>query len=328
MPFRAVRTQDVLDMLEVRSSDGLPSWVAARLGEWFPAARRRVLRVFSAKAARIQGRDAEEGFAVCDVDTNEAPSARGIDADLAKVLAEKPDYRVVPGPDGGRLLATIEAGGEIRYVLELSGDIAGATHDQRFSSLLAIAARYFQRLVDGETDPLTRLANRAVFHAHVEAGIRRWTASDRRFYFAILDVDHFKKVNDTWGHLYGDEILVHFANLLRRSFRAGDLLYRFGGEEFVLIYGVDAPHSGRGTLERFRKTVEEYRFPGVGGVTVSIGYTGITDPDPPATLIERADSAVYYAKAHGRNRVCCWEDLVASGELKATVPAKADVTLF
>src|SRR4029077_17865448 len=181
-----------------------------------------------------------------------------------------------------------------------------------------------------ETDPLTRLANRRLFQAHVDSGIRRWTTSGRGYYFAMLDLDRFKRINDDFGHLYGDEILVHFANLMRASFRSADLLYRFGGEEFVVVFGVDPPDlSGDGTLERFRKAVEHYAFPGVGQVTVSAGYTRISDSaTPTAVLIDRADEALYYAKAHGRNRVCFWEGLVEGGEIVAKSVAKTDVTLF
>ena len=146
----------------------------------------------------------------------------------------------------------------------------------------------------------------------------------------MLDLDHFKRVNDDFGHLYGDEILVHFANLMRTTFRSADQLYRFGGEEFVVIFGVEPrERGGEATLERFRRAVEAHRFPGVGKVTVSIGFARVADALTPAPiLIDRADEALYYAKEHGRNRVCGWEALVAAGEVKPKPPPKADVTLF
>jgi PleD family two-component response regulator len=97
----------------------------------------------------------------------------------------------------------------------------------------------------------------------------------------------------------------------------------------VLIYGIDSPgHGGEGTLERFRAAVERFDFPGVGQVTVSIGFTRIVAQTPAASLIDRADQAVYYAKAHGRNRVCSWEELVAAGELSPPKTTQPDVTLF
>jgi diguanylate cyclase (GGDEF)-like protein len=121
---------------------------------------------------------------------------------------------------------------------------------------------------------------------------------------------------------------VRFAALLRQTFRAGDLLYRFGGEEFVMIFGVAREADGVLTLERVRSAVEGYDFPGVGRVTVSVGFTRIVDASTPVTtLIDRADKALYYAKAHGRNSVAHWEALVAAGQLEATTPNR-DVTLF
>ncbi len=96
-----------------------------------------------------------------------------------------------------------------------------------------------------------------------------------------------------------------------------------------MIYGVEPGHGGEAVLERFRAAVESYAFPGVGRVTVSAGFARIVDATTPAAiLIDRADQAVYYAKAHGRNRVCSWEALIASGELQAKATANKDVTLF
>jgi len=142
----------------------------------------------------------------------------------------------------------------------------------------------------------------------------------------VLDIDHFKRINDAFGHLYGDEILVRFARLMRETFRATDLLYRFGGEEFVVIYGVDREDAGEAPLERFRVAIERHPFPG-GRVTVSAGHARIADSTPISTLIDRADVALYYAKTHGRNQVCGWERLVKEGKLDSVAPRK-DVTLF
>jgi diguanylate cyclase (GGDEF)-like protein len=320
---------DVLAMLEVGESDLLPGWLGARAANYMPGMRSRVLRIYPAKAARIKGLGRYEAFSVTEA-KDDKPAPVGMDAPLVAAVRNRFPLSVEKIPGGLRLLAVFEAGGEVRFVLELRGKVAGGEPDSRVEALVEVARRYFERLVDGETDPLTRLASRRRFQAHVDAGIRAWTSVRRAYFFAMLDIDRFKKVNDTFGHLYGDEILVHFANLMRATFRAGDQLYRFGGEEFVLIYGVDPPENGgEGTLERFRAAVENYDFPGVGKVTVSIGFTRVTDVQTPAaTLIDRADQAVYYAKAHGRNRVCSWEALVEAGELIPPKLAKSEVTLF
>jgi diguanylate cyclase (GGDEF)-like protein len=320
---------DVLSMLEVGESDGVAPWLGQRVANYLPGVRVRVLRIYPAKAARIKGLGRYEAFAVTEA-KDDKPAPVGMDAPLVAAVRNRFPFSVEKTATWVRMLVVFEAGGEARFVLELRAKIPGGEPDARVEALVPMARRYYERLVDGETDPLTRLASRRRFQAHVDAGIRAWTSIRRAYFFAMLDIDHFKRVNDTFGHLYGDEILVHFANLMRSTFRAGDQLYRFGGEEFVLIYGVDPPeHGGEGTLERFRCAVENFDFPGVGQITVSIGFTRINDVQTPAaTLIDRADQAVYYAKAHGRNRVCSWEALVEAGELTPPKVATSEVILF
>jgi diguanylate cyclase (GGDEF)-like protein len=317
---------DIVAMLDVRESDALPEWFAWHLASRSGSIRTRVLRVYPARAARVKAKAAFEVLVVSETDGEGTPVEVASDALLQAALRARSPIQS-PDSQEPRLLVPFDAAGEIRHIVECTGCLDSGGE---MAMLITIARRYYERLVEGETDPLTRLANRRLFQAHVDSGIRRWTASGRGYYFAMLDLDRFKRINDDFGHLYGDEILVHFANLMRSTFRSADLLYRFGGEEFVVVFGVDPPeHSGDGTLERFRRAVEHYAFPGVGQVTVSIGYTRIVESGTPtAVLIDRADEALYYAKAHGRNRVCYWEGLVEGGEIVAKSVSKKDVTLF
>jgi diguanylate cyclase (GGDEF)-like protein len=196
--------------------------------------------------------------------------------------------------------------------------------------LLPIVGCFFDLLAGAETDPLTGLANRRLFYSQIGAGLARWAAGPPMRFLAVLDIDHFKQVNDRFGHLYGDEILIHFAHLMRSTFRAGDMLYRFGGEEFVVVFAVKRETDGNAALERFRRAVEAYEFPRIGKITVSIGFTGIHGRGGPVTtLIDRADNAVYYAKRNGRNRICGYEALVAEGELAPLESAEGgEATLF
>jgi diguanylate cyclase (GGDEF)-like protein len=321
-------SDDVVEMLRVKASDELPAWLAERLAAMFPRTRQRVLRVYPGKAARSRSHGRYAVFSMADPGQHQAPILIGIDAMVVEAIGSRRTISIATVDGGDRMLVSLAAAGEVRYLVELVGRIE-AEEAGNLCTFTSIAAGYFDRLVDAETDPLTRLCNRRVFHSHVDTGLRRWTASGRAYFLAVLDIDRFKRINDDFGHLYGDEILVHFANLLRHSFRAGDLLYRFGGEEFVLIYAADTAKGGEQTVERFRAAVESYDFPGVGTVTVSIGFTRITDAaTPSATLIDRADQAVYYAKENGRNRVCSWETLEAAGEIATAIPANKDVTLF
>jgi diguanylate cyclase (GGDEF)-like protein len=319
--------QEIESMLEVRSSDDLAAWLAHRLGTRFPMAQRRILRVYPGKAARVKGSGSHEAYSILDPSLQDPPVPVGLDVPMVEAIRARVPLTITGAGRLSRLLAALSCGGEVRYLVELTGDFAGV-NTVALSEFMAIVAKYYERLGEAETDPLTRLWNRRVFQNHVEMGVKRWIASGREHYFAVLDIDHFKRVNDSFGHLYGDEILVHFANFMRKTFRAGDLLYRFGGEEFVVVYGVERGRGGELPLERFRAAVEANDFPKVGRVTVSSGFTRIADAATPiATLIDRADQALYYSKAHGRNRVASWDALVATGELKPVAHAK-DVTLF
>jgi diguanylate cyclase (GGDEF)-like protein len=320
---------DILSMLRVRESDLLPTWLCDRLSTAYTGMRSRVLRVYPARAARIKDLPDFEAYSVGELAAHEAPKAIGLDEALLDAIRSRRPLSISQGDGMTRLLVVLEAAGDVRYVVELVGKRPPVAVIGSLECFAAVASKYFERLVDAETDPLTRLSNRRAFHSHIDAGLRQWSESGRPHYFAMLDIDHFKRVNDDFGHLYGDEILVHFANLMRRTFRAGDRMYRFGGEEFVLIYDAEPGIGGEIVLERFRSAMEAYAFPGIGRVTVSIGFAQIADSSTPAAiLIDRADQAVYYAKEHGRNRVCGWEALVTLGELGEQVSANKDVTLF
>ena len=328
LPVPWAGARDIEAMLDVRSSDELATWFADLLGLRFPAARKRVLRVYPGKAARVKDPAGYADFAVSDPAVQGGPMPIEVDAPQVSAIRAGSGLSMVPVEGGACFMSPLAFGGEARYLVELEGDVPPAAGEP-LRQLGAIVAKYFERLVEAETDPLTRLANRRAFQSHLVGGMPRWSASGRPHFFAVLDIDHFKRINDGFGHLYGDEILVLFASLMRKTFRAGDLLYRFGGEEFVVVYGVEPDHRGEDPLERFRAAVEAATFPGVGRVTVSTGFTRIADAaTPSSTLYDRADRALYHAKSHGRNRVCSWDALVEAGELASADPANRDATLF
>ena len=178
-------------------------------------------------------------------------------------------------------------------------------------------------------DTLTGLLNRKTFDesfrevtaVRQEAPAERFPGDRRRltrqpFWLAMIDVDRFKRINDTFGHLIGDEVLLTLSQLMRRSFRALDRLYRFGGEEFAAMIRCPGEAYVHALFERLRERVERHEFPQVGRVTVSIGFTAIGPQESASSVIERADQALYYAKQQGRNQVCCYEALVARGAVK------------
>ncbi|OIQ67051.1 putative diguanylate cyclase YcdT [mine drainage metagenome] len=115
---------------------------------------------------------------------------------------------------------------------------------------------------------------------------------------------------------------------MRDTFRFHDQLYRFGGEEFVVLMHCAHGDQAAVALQRLRSNTERHVFPQVGQITVSIGFTEVRQGDSPSGAFERADKAVYYAKEHGRNQVCSFEELVAQCKL-STAPANVgEVELF
>ncbi len=212
---------DIEAMLGLRSSDDLAQWLARRLAARFPKARLRLLRVYPGRAARVKGKAAPESYSVLDTTDGKAALPVALDAVLVSAIRARAPLKVVSVPGGARLLAGLGGGGEARYVVELSGAIPLAGPGAEVSQFVSIAAKFFARLVEAETDPLTRLSDRRVLHQHIEGGLERWAGSGRPHFFAILDIDHFKRINDGFGHLYGDEILVLFANLMRGSSAPG-----------------------------------------------------------------------------------------------------------
>lgn len=207
------------------------------------------------------------------------------------------------------------------------------------NGIIGVFRNYMTLLRDSQHDTLTGLLNRKTFD-HGFAGLLASynVATAKQFseqrhvvnshWVAVMDIDHFKRINDKFGHLYGDEVLILLANLMRRSFRRHDRLYRFGGEEFlVLMRNVDVV-GVRSKLDSFRRTIERHEFPQVGRVTVSIGFTAITATDAPSAVIGKADEALYFAKEHGRDQVCGYEDLVARGDLAPSQLSNQDVEFF
>lgn len=231
-------------------------------------------------------------------------------------------------------LYPVHAGNDaICGVLRIESAALSEPDEHLIAGFLRIYRNFMAILDDSERDTLTGLLNRKTFDrniarilAHLEPAApdigpspdRRHGADNAaRYWLAVMDVDHFKRVNDQFGHLYGDEVLLLLARLMMDTFRQHDHLFRFGGEEFVLLLDPTDRDNAEKVLERFRIKVEAYPFPQVGQVTVSIGFAGISAQDSPSVVVGQADQALYYAKHHGRNRVCSYEALVAQGEIEA-----------
>ncbi|MBK6472851.1 MAG: GGDEF domain-containing protein [Betaproteobacteria bacterium] len=216
-------------------------------------------------------------------------------------------------------------------VLEIISAEPLTAEDLRLVSSILRIYRNFQGLLDySERDTLTGLLNRKTFDdsflrvaaagappgddAAPDTELRR-PESGGTMWLAVVDIDHFKRVNDNFGHLIGDEVLLLLSRLMRSSFRFHDHLYRFGGEEFVVLMRCVDTGAALTALERLRRNVSGYCFPQVEHITVSIGVTALRAGDSPSSAFERADKALYHVKQNGRDQVADHGELVAAGRL-------------
>jgi diguanylate cyclase (GGDEF)-like protein len=153
------------------------------------------------------------------------------------------------------------------------------------------------------TDYLTRIDNRRKLEAELERLIPSHDDGRRRFSIIIADVDHFKDVNDTYGHQAGDAILSEIAGLLAKSTRSTDHVGRWGGEEFLILCEGASREGALATAEKLRREIESHVFPCVGSVTCSFGVGAYESGASKEEVFRRADKALYCAKTGGRNRV-------------------------
>ncbi|WP_028310651.1 GGDEF domain-containing protein [Derxia gummosa] len=228
-----------------------------------------------------------------------------------------------------RALFPLASDREVIAVMEVLTRDSMSPREQRMAlGVLRILRNHLAILDYSEHDTLTGLLNRKTFDGRFNKLVTRVSRAEGEApWFAIADIDRFKSINDNFGHLFGDEVLLLLARLMRENFRGGDKLYRFGGEEFIVTLDRATADAAESAFERLRHRVEAHAFPQVGRVTISLGFTTVLPGDLPANAIERADTALYYAKENGRNRVCGYEHLVSQG-LIVPKTARAEMELF
>ncbi|WP_286758465.1 sensor domain-containing diguanylate cyclase [Ralstonia sp. RL] len=151
------------------------------------------------------------------------------------------------------------------------------------------------------TDALTKVMNRRQFDTELQRELERARRYGVPFALILFDVDHFKRVNDRFGHLSGDRVLAEMAQLISTETRVNDIFARWGGEEFVLlVHGVDADGALQ-IAEKLRALVATHAFPHGHSVTASFGVTAYAEGDDSVSIMQRVDQALYRAKEHGRN---------------------------
>ncbi len=177
----------------------------------------------------------------------------------------------------------------------------------------ALKSNYQQTISRSITDGLTGLYNRHYLNTHLDNLVRQSLNNNKPMSLIILDMDHFKSVNDTYGHDIGDQVLKQFADIVIKSIRSSDLAARFGGEEFVVLMPETDHQQAKDAAERIRKTLETTALKVTHEVeqiskTVSIGVSFMNDMgDTGQSMLKRADEALYRAKNGGRNKVECSE---------------------
>lgn len=162
---------------------------------------------------------------------------------------------------------------------------------------------------DAMTDALTNLANRKAFDEHLEAACVEADAGGGALTLAVLDIDHFKRFNDTWGHQTGDQVLRYVASVMGRVAKAPRIAARYGGEEFAIIFPNENRVQVEIVLESIRKEIASRSLrrrstdDELGAVTLSAGFAQRRPDESASALLDRADAALYASKHAGRNRV-------------------------
>ena len=189
-------------------------------------------------------------------------------------------------------------------ILPQDSDGMGAI-SRNFNELLAIADRLIKEKEHlASTDTLTGAYNRRKFTDIFTNELQRNLRYNSTLTLIMFDIDHFKHINDEFGHAAGDAVLREMSQLVRGLIRANDVLVRWGGEEFIILLPQSEHKAAAAMAEKLRSAIEGYHFSGVPKVTVSFGVSEFRAGDTLESLCSRVDSALYRAKEEGRNRVC------------------------
>ncbi|MCM5556881.1 bacteriohemerythrin [Pleomorphomonas sp. JP5] len=200
--------------------------------------------------------------------------------------------KVMPRLDEDRFVGLIGADTDITAMKETTTTL---------EQLVAQRTRELERLVN--SDPLTGLLNRRAFDERLDLEIQRAQRYDRPLSLLFIDIDHFKEVNDRYGHVVGDEVLRAVATVLKNGLRATDAACRYGGEEFAVILVETDRLEARSIAERIRVAAESNRIDQLDkSATISVGISVLSSKDMAVDLIQRADDSMYVAKKNGRNQ--------------------------
>jgi diguanylate cyclase (GGDEF)-like protein len=326
----------MVDMTGHRDHAMLDISVISAVQELAGAAQARILSITTVAGQQyLRARASIQAGAKARLeDANEGTLGEPLSLELTRCLLEHRASAEACDADGSRTLwLPIWFGDKAGTCLELRSDKPFCSDTIHVVGGIVGVYRNFQNLLDySERDSLTGLLNRKTFddqlarmlhcaHEHDPPlpGLaeRRQTHAPEKQWLAGGDVGPFNAGHPKFGPQYGAAVLLRFANPLQSSFRAQDRVFRFGGEEFVVLLRSTTLDNAWKIIERFRTNVESHEFPQVGRVTVSVGFVSISAYESPVVTLGHADQALYYAKSNGRNQACHYDDLVSHGVLQA-----------
>jgi diguanylate cyclase (GGDEF)-like protein len=236
---------------------------------------------------------------------SQSASAKACDEER---MAEAESALVVPLIVGARVVGTLSCWSRLPDKFSLDDELAIEMMASQVATAVVAAGEQEETNHAAEHDPLTGLPNRRLLARDIRARLEADVSARRPITFAMIDVDHFKEFNDTAGHRAGDLALQQLAEVLQASIRSGDSIYRYGGEEFLVVMPGAVAASALALAERLRLAVESHRLTGdlsdqVEGLTVSVGVAWAETDMGVWDLVKLADAALYRAKREGRNCV-------------------------
>ncbi|WP_100644665.1 GGDEF domain-containing protein [Alteromonas facilis] len=226
-----------------------------------------------------------------------------------------------------------------QYVcIESKGNIVTQTDSYQIIGMLRVFQNFRALLTESQTDELTGLPNRKAFTnisekinesivaspESYEGNARRALDDNPTYWLALADLDNFKNINDNFGHLMGDEVLVRAAQTIQSSIRETDLVFRYGGEEFAILINAASKEDVDAVLERVRANIESIDFHKLGRMTISIGFTEMKEDTFTLHIIEAADRALYHSKEKGKNKV----SFASSKQTPKSSDIESDIELF
>jgi len=189
------------------------------------------------------------------------------------------------------------------YQIRISKLGASSTYSLAFTDITELESNRIRTKQDAELDSLTKIYNRVKINEVLSQLFLHTKEYHQHLTLILFDIDHFKKVNDTYGHNAGDSVLRELASLVKGLLRNGDVFARWGGEEFVIVLENLSMEKGAQLATRLQREIERYPFNIVKRVTCSFGVTQFKDGDTEQSFFERVDNALYEAKENGRNQV-------------------------